>query len=284
MDDDAINNSSITSDHSNQSALNSESNIEYPNNQELSSNKKHSSKWQLNVIIILFIVIIIILLLIVYMVNLRSVTSNSKTSANNGIIKKSTNKIAKTTSNKYAGWLTYTNPTYGYSFKYPSNWVINSSRAIPQTANNASASPNTSTVTLTYDGYVFNFQYYITGIGGTSAIVSKVEQIVIDSHNYDLVYFSNLNFNNCQGAPVPGSANYSNNIPSSCKQYVSAIGVSNINNVTANGSESQTFMQINNNTSLIDLKLPQDLLTSTIDNNPEVQTFKEILATIILPR
>jgi hypothetical protein len=259
---------------------NTSSNIETPNVQNTNiSNTGGIKRWQVNTIIILGLLLLVTLGLLFYVIAFKKPSNNAFASL------KITTKKTNTVVNPYKGWKTYTNPTYGYSFKYPTNWTINTSQAIPKTANNAPASPNTSTVTLAFNGYTFTFSYYITGIGGSVGLLSKIEPITIDNHNYDLVFHANTEISSCHLlGGSPGSINADpNNQPTACKEYTNTINVENIKYVLT-GYYSDIFMQINNEASLIELMLPHSILTNTIDNNGEVITFKKIIKSIVLPK
>lgn len=83
-----------------------------------------------------------------------------------------------------ANWKTYTNSFHGYSFKYPSGWEIDLSKADPKTANNPGGAPNMSLIYLKKDGYIISFVYDIGGIGGGPTIAALTEEITIDGKKY----------------------------------------------------------------------------------------------------
>ncbi|MCL4393189.1 hypothetical protein M1145_03570 [Patescibacteria group bacterium] len=239
---------------------------------------KTNSKFPTLIVTLLIVIILLLLFLLLYLffaVNKTKHHNNITTKQSVSIQKpKANTPTSKTTINPYSGWKTYTNSTYGYSFKYPANWIINTSTPY------ATASPNTSTVTLSNNGNIITFTYDITGIGGVDKLASLIQQIIVSNKNYDLFFQSS---SSCPEVGSPGSANA---YPTpSCTSSVQNIFLNNISEVqTSNGNSfGSSFMTINGKGSFIGLHLSAPISTSTINTNPYVQVFKKFLLSTTLP-
>ena len=239
---------------------------------------KSSSKG-LHLIIALLVVIIVVLIGIFIYLFL---------SPNKSEAPSSTTKIVpvshKTSStlNSYQGWKTYTNPTYGYSFKYPSSWSINTSQAIPSSS---IATLDNSVVTLSNNGNVIKFNYHLSGIGGTLLLASLIQRITVSGRNYDL-FFQSASSCSEVGSPGSAAAYPRATVPQSCIAEVQSIFLDNVSEVvTSNGNSfGSPFMSINGNNSLsasIGLKLNAPIDTSTINSNQYIKVFKQFLSTVI---
>jgi hypothetical protein len=95
--------------------------------------KKGQNKILIPLAIILVLIFIGLITYIIYTfqkpahTNYKSTTSNStsvSTSTTNTSTSNNTSTISTITADPFEDWLTYTNPTFGYSFRYPSNIAV----------------------------------------------------------------------------------------------------------------------------------------------------------------
>jgi hypothetical protein len=132
-------------------------------------------RWQVDTMLILLLLLLITLGLIFYIIAFKKSSTSTVTLKNTT---PKTNAVV----NPYKGWLTYTNPTYGYSFKYPSSWVISSN-----TQN------NTDVITATSpNGYKFQYSEIstLTFASGGEQIIAKNSIININSTSYYKYYIN----------------------------------------------------------------------------------------------
>ena len=201
-------------------------------------------KWQINTLISLIIILIIILGFILYFLAFKKAPSSNivtpRTSTTN------TNPKVNTTVNPYKNWLTYTNNTYGYSFKYPGTWVVNSS---------------TNTITVTSpNGYKFQYTEISSPFAsGGAQIVGKSSSIKINNTNFYKYYLNTQT----KGCSTQMGFQYEI-VPNSCVNSFSEIeigttiptSVKDQNGIVFNSINAPTFINMNNHFIFIDFILP----------------------------
>lgn len=209
--------------------------------------------------------------------NLSNTVNNNSLNTINNLTKNNTSSTGITTANPYQGWETYTNNTYQYSFKYPSNWTLDTSKADPSTANNPAASPYTSTVTLSNNGYTFTFTYYLEGIGGIQSLVVKKKNITIDNQAFIEAYT-----NGSQSCSIFGNIT---SVPSSCNNSFNYIVINNPNEITTNNGlvGASAYVNFGGRTSIISLSLPSEISLNNSNFTTIDDTFTKILNSIVLP-
>ncbi|MHB8362741.1 MAG: hypothetical protein ACYDBX_03925 [Patescibacteria group bacterium] len=259
---------------------NTSNNTETPNVQSTNtSNTGGIKKWQVNTIIILGLLLLITLGLIFYVLAFKKPSNNTVASL------KTATKKTNTVVNPYKGWLTYTNPTYGYSFKYPSNWNINTTYALhpqqpaPGFATNESMITlksllgNTNSVTFIYNGGIdFSLQ--------PGGYLSRTQKINVLNRTY---YVSYINAGqNCTITPTRDISQ----LPLSCSKEFNQIFISN-NLPTLSTIESAPYPQyayatltINNKPAIMMDYLSGETNTSAIGSNNNVLSFLKIVKSI----
>ncbi len=176
-----------------------------------------------------------------------------------------------------ANWKTYTNKTYAYSFKYPQDWNLDASRAEPATANNPPASPNTSWVSLSKDGYTFTFDYNVSGIGGVESIAARSEEITIDNRKFLKSYVDNKANPPCFPSPVLGIDPQTGKLlqpKQECYQYFDQIF---IDDLSIPKGIASGIVTINGKTSGIGFELP----TLTMLDDPTFVKYNTIFNQIL---
>ena len=175
--------------------------------------------------------------------------------------------------NPTTNWKTYTNSTYGYSFKYPEDWSLDTSKVEPATYNNAIASPNTSSVILTKDGYEFSFSYYLEGVGGVCSIAAKVEEVDISGSKFLKKYVNTKSNPLCfpEGA---GGEGYKPK--QECYDHFNVIW---INSFPDTYSCASSFVHINGKNSEISFSLPKLIKVGDKEFSLYEEAFNQILST-----
>jgi hypothetical protein len=201
-------------------------------------------KWQINSLLALIIILIIILGFILYLLAFKKTPSSNTTSSKTSV----TNNKPKVnaTTNPYKGWLTYTNNTYGYSFKYPPSWIVNS---------------NNSTITVTSpNGYKFQYSEISSPFAsGGAQIVGKSSSIKIDNAHFYKYYLNTQT----KGCSTQIGFQYEI-IPNACVNSFSEIelgttiptSVKDQNGKVFNNINAPTFINSNNHFIFINFILP----------------------------
>ncbi|MHB8443307.1 MAG: hypothetical protein ACYDAS_02985 [Patescibacteria group bacterium] len=225
---------------------NTNNNIETPNLQSTNTDNTGGIKrWQVNTIIILGLLLLITLGLIFYVIAFKKSPSNN-------LVSLKTTSTTKKVNNPYKDWLTYTNPTYGYSFKYPPSWIISSN-----TQN------NTDVITATSpNGYKFEWSE-VTGPFGAGSTLIVADSSIINIHNTNYYkYYINPSTSGC-GIQMPVSYFI---VPNTCLTSFSEIDIGTTpptsaidKSGTAINTTGVPFININNNDIFIKLILPKTL-------------------------
>ena len=234
---------------------------------------KSNSKGLHLIIVLLSIIIVVLIGIFIYLF-----LSPHKSEAPSSTIKPVSHK---TSLNPYQGWLIYTNPTYGYSFKYPSSWSINTSHAVPSSSIATLAS---SVVVLSNNGNVITFIYHIEGIGDMLSLASFIQQITVSGKNYDLFFESS---SSCSEVGSPGTTTFypRATVPQSCIATTQSIFLDNISGVVTSHGNSfgSSFMSVNANNTLqasIGLELSSPIDTSSLNSNQYINVFKQFLSSV----
>ncbi|MHB8362742.1 MAG: hypothetical protein ACYDBX_03930 [Patescibacteria group bacterium] len=233
-------------------------NIETPNVQGTNtSNTGGIKKWQVNTIIILGLLLLVTLGLLFYVIAFKKPSNNAFASL------KITTKKTNTVVNPYKGWLTYTNPTYGYSFKYPPSWKLNT-----QKYQVTATSPS---------GYKFEYAETSGPVGGPGvSILAKSSVININNTKY-YKYYINQSIQGC-GYQMP---TYLFVVPNGCVTSFSVIDVGQNVPSTTTDKTGKTFngggglIYLNKNTIAIIFTLPKTLPIS--DASPSSSSPFEIV-------
>ncbi len=225
-------------------------------------------KWQINILILLIIILIIILASMLYFTISKKPHNNKVSSVSHSTTKKT---VTNSSSNPYKGWLTYSNPTYGYSLKYPANWKLTN---VPL-SNNSLVKANFS-INISNNGYKLIISSMPSanngfGVGGNPEIItSKVSQLQAKNQTFYKYYSNGTNLYNC--SPNPSSLVYSN----LCIQQFNYISIGNkyslspysIDNQSLNISPISQFFTVNSNTYQINFNSPQEINLRDINNTP----------------
>jgi hypothetical protein len=265
------------------------------------SNNKAKNNTLTRVIIIIIIVIFIIV--IIYLLLSLEKSKNSNTISNN--INSNSKSITK--NNPYSGWITYTNSTFGYSFKYPPAWKIYTSNYPnnPNGSKSANSQLGAEVELVNTDGANITFLYNLTGLVGSNQLISKIENFNIDSNQYDLVFTAANSQTSCPQLYTSQPNTYpSSLLPASCTQYTNTVYL--VNN--SPGGYSTYIQNKNGNYFLVSdifttyiadqslgvlpgsavgsfyLTLPSQININSINSNADIQTFENILKSLKLPK
>ncbi len=212
------------------------------NNNIPASTANGVKKWQINTLIALIIILIIILGFILYLLTFKKTPSSNIVTSKTSV----TNNKPNIITNPYKGWLTYTNSIYGYSFKYPNTWIVNS---------------KTNTIIVTSpNGYKFQYTEISSPFASEGAqIVEKSSYININNTNF-YKYYLNTQTNGCT---TQMGFRYEI-IPNTCVNSFSEIeigttiptSVKDQNGTIFNSINAPTFININNHFIFIKFILP----------------------------
>lgn len=159
--------------------------------------------------------------------------------------------------NQDMGWLSYTNKTYKYSFKYPSSWTLDASNAEPKTtASNLMTSASFVTLT-TPEGYQLKFSYNLYGVGGSGISFNKYTNITIDGESFTKAYL-----NNCYGPDGPQSN--VTPVPTTCQNIFNEITY--VPNANFTDKLAGTLFDINNKTASLTFSLGNNTQGISLDN------------------
>ncbi|MCL4393077.1 hypothetical protein M1145_02965 [Patescibacteria group bacterium] len=280
---------------------NVDNNLETPNIQNTNSDNTSGIKsWQINTIIILGLLLLITLGLIFYVIAFKKSSNNNLVSLKTT----STTKKAVTVANPYKGWLTYTNSTYRYSFKYPSSWKLYTSN-YPNIVFGSNTTANSQTSAevelLNTDGAHIIFTYNLTGLGGGNQLVSKIEKFNMNNTQYDLVFLASNSQSSCP--QIYGKASFtfpSSLLPRSCIQNTNKVvlvssnqtkSIQNINGnyyvsiplIDTNISDPAINVNTNNAVGSISLTLSSAININSINTNSNIKVFENLLKSLQLP-
>ena len=281
---------------------NLDNNLEVPSIQN--SNSDHISgikRWQVNTMIILGLLLLITLGLIFYVIAFKK-------PSNNNLVSLKTTSTTKKVANPYKGWLTYTNSTYGYSFKYPPSWKLYTSNypnTYPQTkkgvpAMTANTKSGAEVELLNTDGANIIFKYNQWGLGNGPLLASKIEKFNINYTQYDLVFLASNSQSNCPQLYGHSDPYFEANslLPKSCIQntnYVylvssNQIYIQNIHGnyyvnfpLIINTHISDPLLNTNNSIGFLYLTLPSAININSINTNSDIKVFENLLKSLQLP-
>ena len=241
---------------------------------------KPSSKGLYLIIVLLVVVIVVLLGIFIYLF-----LSPNKSEAPTSTTKKIVSVSHKTSANlnSYQGWKTYTNPTIGASFKYPSSWSIRVNTSQTNTSIPWITHHTSYTIRLiSNNGNAISFREYINGGEGLT-LASLIQPITVSGKNYDLFYSSYSDYPYLrQATNIPASCLFTTLPP--CKAIVYGVYLDNISTVvTANGNSfGGTILTLQGGKILaeVSLTLATPINTSTVNTNQYVKIFKQFLSTV----
>lgn len=275
-----------------------ESNTSYANN-KLKSNT-------ITIALIIVIIILVIVILVYLFLSLeKPKTPNNINSSTKSVTKNSA--PSTTANNPYSGWITYTNSTFDYSFKYPPGWKIYTSNYPndPNGSKSANSKLGAEVELVNTDGANIIFLYNLTGLGGSLQLISKIDNFNIGSTQYDLVFMAaNLQSSCPQIYTAAPNTSPSSPLPPSCTQYTNTVDLVNnssggystyIENKNGNyflSSNIFTTYIADNSLGVLPgsavgsfyLTLPSPININSINSNTDIQVFENILKSLKLPK